>query len=197
MKNCLSIYIIIAVLSLASGCHMTIPEDHFNIRNKMVKGDSLHVYSTLDEPVGSKFNENKTYYSVRFGEIRTLQGGVDGEPLQGVYELYFKKKLTVKGGFRNGLKNGKWFEWSSDGILKSVTNYQSGVLQGPFREFDDDGNIRFEAKYRRGRLHGLARIVEDDQSKTLKYKNGLLIDTLNSDNQLFKWLKKKKETDDE
>lgn len=197
MKNCLSIYLTIAVLSLAASCHMTIPEDHFNIRNKIVSGDSLHIYSTIDEPISNNFSENKTYYSVRFGKVRTLQGGIDGEPLQGVYELFLKKKLIVKGSFRSGLKQGKWFEWFPNGKLRSITNFQAGVAQGEYKEFDEEGNIRFDGKFSRGQLNGIAKIINGEQSQSVKYRDGVLMDSLNAEKKLFKWVKGKKSDEEE
>ncbi len=89
MRNCLSTYLIIMLLGALVGCQFAFPDDDYNIKKSISEGDSLHLYSTLDEPIGSRFDEDKIYYSMRFGKLRTLQGGVDGEPLQGEYELFY------------------------------------------------------------------------------------------------------------
>lgn len=196
MKNYLSSYILVMFL-IATSCQLMIPEDDFNIRKSMSEGDTLHLFSTLDEPVGSRFDADKIYYSFRFGKIRSLQGGIDGEPLQGKYELFFKKQPLQKGTFRNGLKNGQWYTWSEKGILVSVIDYRMGYRHGIFRQYDENGDLSFQATNKKGQLEGIAEINNGDDQLLVKYEDGIVTDTISAKSKAFRLFKKNKDLSEE
>jgi len=67
------------------------------------------------------------YYWYEANEIHMTQGGYSGKLLNGVYTEYYKNKnLKTQGGFKNGLKDGHWKSWNTDGVLLSDTDWKHG-----------------------------------------------------------------------
>ena len=59
-----------------------------------------------------------------------------------------------EGDYLNGRKHGSWTEFSSDGLVKSVTSYIDGVRQGSYVELDNRGQLLTSAYYHDDELHG-------------------------------------------
>ncbi len=70
-------------------------------------------------------------------------------------------------------------------------------MHGEVREYDENGLLKFEANNRGGNLDGLAKTVQGKEQVILKYKNGIVIDTVTSKSNIFKFFKKDKELSEE
>ena len=80
--------------------------------------------------------------------------------------LYYKKfeppyKLftglvsgTLKGKIVEGKKDGKWFEFNSDGIMISEKSYKKGKGEGKWIHYEPNGKIGRESFYKNGKLNG-------------------------------------------
>jgi antitoxin component YwqK of YwqJK toxin-antitoxin module len=71
--------------------------------------------------------------------------------------------LTYKNGYlvereklnrtdENGLKQGLWRTFYTNGRIKSEAFYQDDLLTGPFKEYDEDGNIKVMLQYAAGAI---------------------------------------------
>jgi antitoxin component YwqK of YwqJK toxin-antitoxin module len=59
-----------------------------------------------------------------------------------------------EGSYRDGRKDGTWFEWDDNGILRVAQDYRDGVLHGRRTVWNSDGNRWREFSYVGGQLEG-------------------------------------------
>lgn len=82
-------------------------------------------------PVSShlKANTKVLYYWYSADAIHATQGGYSGKLLNGLYNEYYypDKNLKEQGTFKNGLKEGIWKTWNTNGTLHSITKWKHGV----------------------------------------------------------------------
>lgn len=178
-------YLLLMMLVTVTACHLTIPEDQFLIRKRVSVGDTLMLFTTIDEMVGPDFQPERTYYAYRFGKINTMQGTASGKPLHGDYDVFYQKSPIEKGTFRSGLKHGLWYRWDEKGILMETVSYKKGLRDGEFIRYDPVGKPVLTGKYKDDLLHGWITVSEDSKVYSLKYKKGMVTDTLDASG--FKW----------
>lgn len=95
------------------------------------------------------------YYHWYGGQsINVTQGGYSGSLLDGVYSEYSYpgKLLICKGHYKNGLKQGLWLLWYTDGQLKSTEKWKNGWLHGDRCIYNDSGSIIKKERYKKGNL---------------------------------------------
>ncbi|MGB3468383.1 MAG: hypothetical protein WBA74_24070 [Cyclobacteriaceae bacterium] len=180
MKKYYVYYLSVFLILFTAGCHLTIPEEQFLIKKRISYGDSLHLFTTIDEMVGSGFQPEKTYYAYRFGKISQLQGTANGKPLHGQYELFYQKKPVQKGTFRSGLKHGLWYSWNQEGVLIETCTYKKGRKDGDFIKYDNQGNPVFLGSYDDGEIDGKATVINEGKATRFRYKDGIVTDTISS-----------------
>jgi len=191
MKN--PLFSLLAALSITFlvGCTNMVPEDGLAVRKTMSKGDTLHLFTVENSTRNYQTKDDKIYHSFRFGKIIQTQGIVNGKALSGMYEQFYKKKPIIKGEFKKGLKEGKWYSWSLNGNLTSLIEYKRGIIQGSFKQYDDSGKLMSNSHYKNGLRDGITEVIEEDYSIFLKYKKGLVVDTLESEPKLRKLMLKR------
>lgn len=89
-------------------------------------GDTVfktRVRSTAKE---ERIDIGKRYYWYGQGRVFSNIGGSGGKLLHGSYQGFVDGQLVVSGEFRNGLKNGIWSVWKSDGTLINQTHWKNG-----------------------------------------------------------------------
>lgn len=123
--------------------------------------DSRRVYITpVDKKIEAFVNMNKKpkthkgniYYWYDNTTIQQTQGGYSGYLLDGQYleYLYPSNKLSIKGNFRSGLKNGLWMSWYANGKLKEQVEWKKGKLNGIKYSFDTTGKVTKIEIYKHG-----------------------------------------------
>ena len=75
----------------------------------------------------------------------------DDKPYTGkVFDFYDNDQKKLDGGYRKGLKNGKWNWWNTNGSFDSTGNYRKGLFDGPWEFYHDHGQLKAKGDYRDG-----------------------------------------------
>ncbi len=74
--------------------------------------------------------------------------------LHGKYVNYIGKVLVVKGSYKDSLKHGKWFEYYTNGNLKSKVGYKNGIQSGEQINYNNNGDIQYSCNYTEGLENG-------------------------------------------
>ena len=73
--------------------------------------------------------------------------------MHGLYVAYSSKdyKMTEKGNYKEGKKDGQWTDFHPGGKFPAVvTNYKNGELNGWMEQYDRKGNIISKSAYKNG-----------------------------------------------
>ena len=114
-------------------------------------GDGRLLFRTLDKekPVEGEHRiidgRKSEYIQAQF-----VKGMYDGK-----YESYKYNKLVEKGGYKEGLRNGSWIEYYSDGAIKSEKTFSNGKLDGMLKTYFTDGKTESKKEYKNGVEHGI------------------------------------------
>ncbi|MEL7147265.1 MAG: hypothetical protein AAFO69_12905 [Bacteroidota bacterium] len=157
---------------------MQIPETTQQLKKSISKGDTLHLFYIPYAPKQIKTADDLTYFSFRFGEMHQTQGAVVGTPLDGPYELFYKRILLAKGNYNKGLKNGLWYQWNVDGLLMSVIEYRNGKRNGLSKFYGPEGEVEKFQQYKNDLKQGIGLYENAGKAYYLKYRAGEVIDTL-------------------
>ena len=75
----------------------------------------------------------------------------DDKPYTGkVFDFYDNDQKKLDGGYRKGLKNGKWNWWNTNGSFDSTGNYRKGLFDGHWEFYYDNGQFKAKGDYRDG-----------------------------------------------
>ena len=75
----------------------------------------------------------------------------DDKPYTGkVFDFYDNDQKMLDGGYRKGLKNGKWNWWNTNGSFDSAGNYRKGLFDGHWEFYYDNGQLKAKGDYRDG-----------------------------------------------
>ena len=83
----------------------------------------------------------------------------------GTYEYHKNNVLVEKGTYKEGVKNGIFTEYYSDGTPKSETPITDGKVDGVVKEYHPDGTLESEKGYKAGKEHGPERYWEFGANK--------------------------------
>ncbi|MCF8457037.1 MAG: hypothetical protein K9H62_13995 [Bacteroidales bacterium] len=87
-------------------------------------------FSILVNKYKGKHQENLYYYWYNDKLVKSNLGGSSGFLLHGKYEVFDQNKnLLSQGFFDEGLKNGTWKFWDSDGELIKLEDWKHGLQQ--------------------------------------------------------------------
>jgi antitoxin component YwqK of YwqJK toxin-antitoxin module len=68
--------------------------------------------------------------------------------IDGSYDYYFPNGLPmISGSFKNGMKNGLWEKWTSNGKRKSVGIYHKNHEVGEWKYYDGEGELTMVKKF--------------------------------------------------
>tara|TARA_R110000868_G_scaffold24646_2_gene96984 strand:+ start:211 stop:954 length:744 start_codon:yes stop_codon:yes gene_type:complete len=147
----------------------------------------------------NKVEKYKRYYWFSKGKIQSNVGGFHGNLLHGDFELFKSENLVVKGIYKNGLKDGVWKAWDTNGRYSEITNWNKGVIDGELTSyyknglkksvfkykdglkkgqyllFDEKGNVKESGKYKNDLKKGKVFLFENGEERIVKYKNGVMV----------------------
>jgi antitoxin component YwqK of YwqJK toxin-antitoxin module len=133
----------ILILSLLVGCTQINSNYYPTYRDITIKADSSNIYAQVlvksqkVEPLN-----NLRYYWYSNEKISSNTGGFAGSLLNGTYRVMSKgNQLVEQGFFVNGVKDGSWKYWYSNGNLKRVEIWKKGILKSSPVEYDIEGNL--------------------------------------------------------
>lgn len=105
-----------------------------------------------DEPIEGKHRIIDGYKSEYI--LAEFSGGL----YDGTYEFFKHNKLSEKGTYKDGLKNGDFIEYYSDGVtIKSEKKITNGKIDGIMKTYYTDGKTESEKGYKNGLEDGIER----------------------------------------
>jgi antitoxin component YwqK of YwqJK toxin-antitoxin module len=116
---------------------------------------------------------NKTYYWYKGGKIMRNQGAFDGKVLHGNFSAFYPNKtLAEKGQFKDGLKNGLWQEWRTDGTLQTYSYWKKSNQTGKYAFFNESGLEIERGRNINGQKHGKISILSADTTAHQYFDKG-------------------------
>jgi len=84
-----------------------------------------------------------------------------------------KEAFDLEGYYINGIKDGMWTSYFSDGLVQSIENYRGGLLDGPYLQMKQGSTFKIQCKYKNGKLNGVYREFNGTKAdKEISYVNG-------------------------
>ena len=114
------------------------------------------------------------YFWCRNGQLESSTGGYAGSLLHGKFEQFGPDgKLTEKGRFDLGLKDGDWTRWDQAGRILTTERWKKGFIK--YRETINKDTVITEL-FRNNRLQGKKTVrVNDERIAVQKYREGKLL----------------------
>lgn len=72
----------------------------------------------------------------------------------GNFSLVYKSKTLVKGIYKNGIKNGEWTSYHSNGAQRLKANYLDGKPHGTWKYTDEKGAVVAKLSFNKGKAVG-------------------------------------------
>ncbi|MGL5350790.1 MAG: toxin-antitoxin system YwqK family antitoxin [Cetobacterium sp.] len=100
--------------------------------------------------------------------------------------------------YKNGVPEGKWLSFYTNGKIKSIENWRNGELNGKYVLYSQDGHKTFQTYYLKGKDHGLFRLYHENGKPHIvgNFNNGQAIGIWNYYNQNGKLIGKREYTID-
>ncbi|GHT64689.1 hypothetical protein AGMMS50239_22850 [Bacteroidia bacterium] len=93
----------------------------------------------------------KTYKNNVLIEERVYDDGI----LDGPYKEYYSDgSVKVSRNYVKGKPDGKFLQYASNGKIESEVNFKDGLQNGPEIHYDSEGNIRSQTNYATGKATG-------------------------------------------
>jgi antitoxin component YwqK of YwqJK toxin-antitoxin module len=110
--------------------------------------------------------------NIKIGEQNCKNGVREGKQ----YEWYENGQLTYEFNYKNRVRQGKQYEWYENGQLQLEQNYKNGQEEGTGYEWYHNGQLRSEWNYKNGYLEGKNFFWHKDGKlkSERNYKNGKL-----------------------
>ncbi|MCH2045459.1 MAG: hypothetical protein MK212_15180 [Saprospiraceae bacterium] len=136
--------------------------------------DTLTKVHIFIENPSIKVKESKTYHWCHHNQIFKNVGGWSGKLLHGKFEQFYGDDALFRQGlFKEGLKEGLWQTWYTNGELQLVERWKKGILQGSCEKYDKNGQLVETIHYQNGKLHGkVQKYVDGLPSQQILYRNG-------------------------
>lgn len=138
--------------------------------------DTMYIHTFVaSSKTNIKPKLSKTYVWYMNNTIHSTVGNYGGKLLNGEYMKLTKKgrKLVEKGNYSNGLKDGAWYKWNSDGSLKEYTEYKKGTMDGKYIQYAADNTYAVEGFYKNNlKTKSWSSYKEGQITSSVQYKNG-------------------------
>lgn len=105
-------------------------------------------------------------------QLNSLSKGIG----QRAVKLDANQNVIEEGFIQNGLKQGLWITYESDGEFPiTMINYIDGMANGIYLEFNERGQVKLKANYKDNKLHGAwGKYRFGRAEETANYKGGQL-----------------------
>jgi len=94
--------------------------------------------------------------------------------------------INLRGTFRDGLREGRWFTYYQNGSIKDVMHYSRNLMEGEYRNFDYKGNLEI-----------LGNFVNNKKEGTWVTKGGRVVYQFKNDKVVSTSRKSKKQLETE
>jgi len=78
-------------------------------------------------------------------------------------KYYENGQIWMEGNFKDGKKDGKWYEYNENGQIRKIVNYKDGKKDGKWTWYYENGQIEEEGNFKDG---------EEEGKWTWYYENG-------------------------
>ena len=141
--------------------------------------DSTIKTSVLTRKVSVTAKSDRYYYWVNNDKLFANMGGYAHHLVHGPFKVFDRNgAMIAKGQFKQGLKQGQWNHWSSNGFLIEQCNWKNGKKDGTRILYSPEGAILAKEQYNEGYLDGICEYYREDELETIKYKNGIVQETI-------------------
>jgi len=136
-------YVLLIVGVIFIGCTQMPSNIYPTSREITINTDSTRIFAQfLIKPARVNPKDNLRYYWYYTDKISSNVGGYNGNLLNGNYRVLSRENLlVVQGSFSNGLMDGVWKYWYSNGNIKKVETWKNGILKGFPVEYNQDGSL--------------------------------------------------------
>lgn len=150
-------------------------EYHYILKNKVIAKEFLNEKGEVVSVTGELPNGLIKQYDID-GKL-VSENNYNAGKLEGVNKSFYsdgKTVATVK-NYKNGVLEGKFFEYYENGNKKTESNYKDGILNGTLKKYSISGTLLSSAQYADGKLEGLYKeyFVTGKPKKEIEYYNGL------------------------
>ena len=150
-------------------------EYHYILKNKVIAKEFLNEKGEVISVKGELPNGLIKQYDID-GKLIS-ENNYNAGKLEGVNKTFYsdgKTVATVK-NYKNGVLEGKVFEYCENGNKKIESNYKNGILNGVLKKYSTSGTLLSSAHYAEGKLDGLYKeyFVTGKPKKEIEYYNGL------------------------
>ncbi|NJX13913.1 toxin-antitoxin system YwqK family antitoxin [Tamlana crocina] len=101
-----------------------------------------------------KLVERNSYFVDSYNNISIYRSNEDRKPLNGYYIVGDKFKKWEEFNVKNGILNGTYIVFHSNGEIFSQSNYLNGKLHGEEKKYDLAGHLSKVNTYKHGVLYG-------------------------------------------
>lgn len=134
--------------------------------------------SIIAETHEVKTSNDKYYFSYKGGQIKRVRGMIVGKILDGEFsELDEDNNVLIAGIFDEGLKDGEWKKWYTNGELKEVANWEKGEQTNAFSSYSIGGELEEEGEFKDGKKHGTWKTYINEEVTLTYYDSGLKVDS--------------------
>ncbi|AXT21183.1 hypothetical protein D7030_09320 [Flavobacteriaceae bacterium AU392] len=140
-----------------------------DVQKRRVRDHNFDIECYISLKKVNDFDDNKTYYWYKSGEIHYSVSSASGSVLQNEYLKYYRSnQLAEQGNFNSGLKTGVWKQWYENGALKLKETWKNGFKDGEFITYDALGNMELRCFYKNNLKTG--EWINYKTKDTVKYK---------------------------
>lgn len=159
MKTGISFLLVLLCVSFSS-----------DLQRKVIRNNGFDIECYVSPKKLKSFNNNKTYYWFKSGEIHQSLSSSGGYVLHNNYSKYYRsKQLVEQGAFSYGLKIGDWKTWHKNGKIQVVEKWIDGHKNGPFKVFDSLGKLIIKGTYKNSLKTGYW--IDYEKMDTTYHKN--------------------------
>ena len=150
-------------------------EYQYSLKNKVIAKEILNEKGEVVSVEGELPNGLIKEYNVE-GKLISEQNYNAGK-LEGLNKTFYSDGTTVATvkNYKNGVLEGKSFEYYENGNKKTESNYKNGLLNGTLKKYSMSETLISSAQYVDGKLEGLYKefFVTGKPKKEIEYYNGL------------------------
>jgi len=130
-------------------------------------------YAVIYREISRKTNPLINYYWHNNGKMRSSRGDFSGNLLHGNYEEFDRSgRLTGKGTFFYGTKDGDWKFWNKEGEIAGMEKWRKGFI---LQKISVTQTQTTTERYKNNQLHGKRTIIEKQKPLCIEiYRSGEL-----------------------
>jgi antitoxin component YwqK of YwqJK toxin-antitoxin module len=90
----------------------------------------------------------------KYGFTETFHEDIQGQKQGLLIGTYHNKKVAYEYTYKNNEKHGTCITYNDNGTLRKIENYKEGILDGLYEEFYSNGSKKSRMRYIAGALTG-------------------------------------------